>query len=116
VDLRLEAQPSVIANGTTLPFRDGIWKAVMLDPPYTDAYARNLYGTENPRPAWLLREAARIVMPGGRIGFMHIGIPFAPPECFLVKVRAITIGVGFRGRFWTIYEKQQSALFTEHAR
>lgn len=110
VDLRLEARPSVVANGTALPFRDGTFKAIMLDPPYTDVYARNLYGTENPRPAWLLREAARVVCPGGRIGFMHIGIPFAPPGCFLVKVRAITIGVGFRGRFWTIHEKQQAGL------
>ena len=110
VDLRLEARPRVVANGVHLPFRDASFKAVMLDPPYTDTYARNLYGTENPRPSWLLAEAARVVMPGGRIGFMHIAIPFAPPDCFLVKVRAITIGVGFRGRFWTIYERHQARL------
>ena len=46
---------------------------------------------------------------------MHIGIPFAPPGCFLVKVRAITIGVGFRGRFWTIYEKEQASLLNAPA-
>ena len=110
VDLRLEAQPRVVANGIHLPFRDASFKAVMLDPPYTDAYARNLYGTENPRPSWLLNEAARVVVPGGRIGFMHIAVPFAPPGCFLVTVRAITIGVGFRVRAWTIYERHQPML------
>ena len=110
VDLRLEAQPRVVANGIHLPFRDASFKAVMLDPPYTDAYARNLYGTENPRPSWLLNEAARVVVPGGRIGFMHIAVPFAPPGCFLVTVRAITIGVGFRVRAWTIYERHQEGL------
>jgi hypothetical protein len=110
VDLRLEARPSIVANGTALPFRDASVKAVMLDPPYTDTYARNLYGTENPRPSWLLNEAARVVMPGGRIGFMHIAIPFAPRRCFLVTVRAITIGVGFRVRAFTIYERHQAEL------
>lgn len=111
VDIRPEALPSVVADGCHLPFSDASFKAVMLDPPYTDTYARNLYGTENPRPSWLLREAARVVVPGGRIGFMHIAVPFAPPGCYLVTVRAITIGVGFRVRAWTVYEKHQAGLF-----
>jgi hypothetical protein len=110
VDLRLEATPRVVANGIHLPFRDASFKAVMIDPPYSVEYARNLYGTENPRPSWLLREAARVVVPGGRIGFMHVAVPFAPPGCFLVTVRAITIGVGFRVRAWTTYEKHQPDL------
>ena len=110
VDVRPEAKPTVIADGCHLPIRAGSVKAVMLDPPYTDAYARNLYGTENPRPSWLLREAARVVRPGGRIGFMHVVIPFVPPGCFLVTVRAISVGVGFRVRAWTVYEKHQEEL------
>ena len=111
VDLRAEARPRVVADGVHLPFRDASFKAVMLDPPYTDAYARNLYGTENPRPAWLLREAARVVQPCGRIGFMHVVIPFSPPDCRFVGTFGISVGVGFRGRFFTVYEKAQDGLF-----
>jgi hypothetical protein len=110
VDLREQARPTLVANGCALPFRDGSFKAVMLDPPYTDVYARNLYGTENPRPSWLLREAARVTIPCGRIGFMHIAVPFAPPGCHVVAVYGITIGVGFRIRAFTIYEKEAEAL------
>ena len=110
VDLRLEARPSVVANGCQLPFRDASFEAVMLDPPYTDAYARNLYGTENPRPSWLLKEAARVVVPGGRVGMMHVAVPFAPPGCHLVTVEAITIGPGFRVRAFTVYERGQPEL------
>ena len=77
----------------------------MMDPPYSDAYARNLYGTANPRPSWLLREAARVVVPGGRIAIMHVGIPFAPPDCRLVRIWPISTGVGFRGRWVTIYQR-----------
>ena len=110
VDIRAEARPLVQANGAALPFRDRSFRAVLLDPPYSDAYARNLYGVENPRPSWLLAEAARVVVPGGRIGMMHVAIPFAPRGCFLVRVVPISTGVGFRIRALTIYERHQATL------
>lgn len=114
VDLRPEARPRVVATGCALPFRDGSVRAVLLDPPYSDQYARNLYGTENPRPSWLLREAARVVVPGGRIGILHVAIPFAPPGCRLVTVYGVTTGVGFRIRALTLYERAQAELTLEH--
>jgi hypothetical protein len=110
VDIRAEAKPLVQASGTALPFRDGAFKAVMLDPPYSDQYARNLYRTENPRPSWLLREAARVVMSGGRIGMLHVAVPFAPPACRLVKVYGVSTGVGFRILAFTVYEREQERL------
>lgn len=110
VDIRPEAKPRVIADGRALPFRAASVRAVMLDPPYSDQYAQNLYGVENPRPSWLLKEAARVVMPGGRIGMLHVAVPFAPPGCRLVNVYGVSIGVGFRMRALTIYERQQDQL------
>ena len=110
VDVRAEARPRIVASGTTLPLRDASFRAVMLDPPYSDAYARNLYKTENPRPSWLLKEAARVVQPGGRIGILHVAVPFAPPGCRLVKVYGISTGVGFRIRAFTVYERAQDRL------
>ena len=110
VDIRAEACPRVQASGTALPFRDASFMAVMLDPPYSDEYARNLYKLENPRPSWLLKEAARVVRPGGRVGILHVAVAFAPPACRLVKVYGISTGVGFRIRALTVYEKAQSDL------
>ncbi len=110
VDVRLTARPRVVADGKMLPFRDASFAAVLMDPPYSDAYARNLYGTGNPRPSWLLREAARVVQPGGRVAIMHVGIPFAPPRCHLVRIWPVSTGVGFRGRWVTIYEREQARL------
>lgn len=111
VDIRAEARPAVQASGTALPFRDASFAAVMLDPPYSDEYAKNLYRTENPRPSWLLKEAARVVRPGGRVGILHVAIPFAPPACWLVGVWGISTGVGFRIRAFTIYQREQEGLF-----
>lgn len=115
VDLRAEARPRVQASGTALPFRDGSFAAVMLDPPYSDEYAKNLYGIQNPRPAWLLKEAARVVAPGGRIGMLHFAVPFSPPDCRLVNVYGVSTGVGFRIRAFTVYEREQAGLFAESA-
>ena len=111
VDIRAEARPAVQASGTSLPFRAASFAAVLLDPPYSDAYARNLYGVENPRPSWLLKEAARVVVPGGRIGMMHVAIPFAPSGCWFVRVIPVSTAVGFRIRALTIYQKHQAGLF-----
>ena len=112
VDVRPEARPRVVADGKALPFRDATFKAVLIDPPYSDAYARNLYGVENPRPSWLLEEAARVVVPGGRIGLVHVAIPFAPRKtpCALIRVWPVSTGVGFRIRALTIYERRHAEL------
>jgi hypothetical protein len=113
VDLRLEARPAVVASGNALPFADGAFKAIMLDPPYSDAYARDLYRVENPRPSWLLREAARVVRPCGRIGLLHVAIPFAPPRCEFVKVYGISTGAGYRIRAFTVYQKRQAGFLDD---
>lgn len=76
----------------------------------TAAYS-NLYKVENPRPSWLLKETARVVVPGGRIGILHVAVPFAPPECRLVTVYGVSTGGGFRVRAFTIYERTQDGLF-----
>ena len=109
VDVRAEARPRVQADGKHLPFRDASFKAVLMDPPYSDAYARNLYGVENPRPSWLLREAARVVQPGGRVGLVHVALPFAPPGCELVRVVPVSTGLGFRIRALTIFQRDGDA-------
>ncbi len=110
VDLRRAARSRVLADGTALPFRDASFKAVLLDPPYSDEYAQRLYGTKNPRPSHLLREASRVVAAGGRIGLLHVAVPFTPPGCWMVNVYGITTGTGYRIRALTIFEREQPRL------
>ena len=112
VDMRLAARPSVVARGEALPFRDACFPAVLLDPPYTEEYARNLYRSEFPRPSHLLREAARVVRPGGRIGLLHIAVPITPPNCDFITSFGVVPGPGFRIRALTIYERRQVGLFS----
>lgn len=110
VDLRQEARPSVRADGRALPFRDGAFRAVMIDPPYSVEYAADLYGTDYPRPSHLLAEASRVLRPGGRIGFLHFIVPFPPKGLRFVGVRGVTTGCGYRIRAFTVFEKEQDSL------
>jgi SAM-dependent methyltransferase len=110
VDLRPDAHPDILADGRALPLAGGTVAAVMLDPPYTEHYARDLYGVEYPRPSHLLREAARVVRPGGRIAFVHYITPNPPAGCKVVKVFGLSVGFGHPMRAVTIYEREQSSL------
>jgi SAM-dependent methyltransferase len=110
VDVRPDAYPDILADGRALPLPDESAAAVMIDPPYTEQYARDLYGVDYPRPAHLLREAARVVRPGGRIAFVHYIQPNPPDRCRWVKSFGLSTGFGFPMRAVTVYEREQRCL------
>lgn len=107
VDIRPEAKPDILADGRALPLADGSVAAVMLDPPYSAGYAKSLYGIEYPRPAHLLREAARVVRPGGRIAIVHYITPKPAKGTRFVKAFGVATGFDMPMRAVTIYERDQ---------
>lgn len=113
VDIRRTAHPDVIADGRALPFADGSMAAVLIDPPYTRQFATDLYGCDYPRPSHLLREAARVVRPAGRIGMVHYLVPMPPPACRLIKILGLSTGMGQPIRAVTIWEREQDKLFND---
>lgn len=115
VDLRAVARPDVIADGRALPFLDSSVAAVMIDPPYTEHYAAELYGTDYPRPSHLLAEAVRVVRPNGRIAIVHHITPNPPAGARLLRVFGLSVGFGYPMRAITIYEKWQPRLFADHS-
>lgn len=111
VDIRPDARPDILADGRALPLAGDSIAAVMIDPPYTEQYAQDLYGVEYPRPSHLLAEAARVVRPSGRIAFVHYLVPMPPPRCHLIKVLGLSTGFGFQMRAVTIFERDQPGLW-----
>lgn len=110
VDLRQDARPDVRADGCRLPFRDGCFPGVLIDPPYTVDYSRDLYGVAYPKPTALLAEAARVVRPCGRIGFLHFSVPFPPAATRIERIHGITTGCGYRIRAFTVFVRDQDEL------
>ena len=104
VDIRPEVKPWIVADGCALPLQDSSFPAVLLDPPYVPAWARQ-YGTRYPPTYPLLREAARVVRRGGRIGILHFLVPFPPKGTKIVKVLGVSVGVGYQMRAFTVYER-----------
>lgn len=110
VDLRSAARPDVRADGRNLPFADRTFRGVLIDPPYTVEYARDLYGVEYPRPSHLLAEALRVVRPGGRVGILHFLVPMSMPGLKLETVRGVTTGAGYRIRALSIFVREQEPM------
>ena len=110
VDSRPEAHPDILADARDLPLEDGSQGAVLIDPPYTPEYARDLYGVDYPKPAHLLAEAVRVVRPSGRIGFVHYICPMPPAGATWIKTLGLSMGFGFPMRAVTIFEKDQELM------
>lgn len=110
VDCRAEAQPDIVADVTRLPLADNSVAAVMADPPYSAEYARRLYGVKYPRPAHVLREAVRVVRPGGVVCFVHYITPRPAPGSTFVRCWAMSTGFDMPVRAVTLYQKDHPTL------
>jgi len=71
VDLRPELKPDVVADAHYLPFRENCFDAVVLDPPYNDEFAKEMFGTPKLHEMKWINEAIRVCKPGGKIGIYH---------------------------------------------
>lgn len=98
VDIRHEVKPRIVASADALPFGAGQFRAVLIDPPYNEAYAKQLYRVAGlPTLKAMLDEAVRVVVDGGRIGILHFVVPMRPNGARRVLVRGISTGPGGNG-------------------
>lgn len=107
VDIRPEMKPDIVADCRNVPLPDESFDFIMVDPPYAEDYARNLYGTEEvyPKPGEILKECARLLRVGGRVGLLHFIVPMNRKPLKFVRVYGITTGLGNAIRAWSLLEK-----------
>lgn len=112
VDIRPEVGPQIVADCRAVPLPADSQDWIMADPPYAESYAENLYGTGKsyPKPGEILREACRLLKPGGRFGILHFLVPMNRKPMRLVKVYGITTGCGYAIRAWSVFEKEGGPL------
>ena len=107
VDIRRSQSPMVVADVRYLPFPKNTFQWIIADPPYSEEWAKNLYGTEEvyPKPLEIMKEMGRLLVPGGRCWLLHHQVPFFRKPLRLIKVRGITQGLGFNIKAWSVFEK-----------
>ena len=117
VDIRPEMEPDIVADCRAVPLPDESFDWIMADPPYSEDYATNLYGTgvDYPKPGQILREATRLLRPGGMVGLLHFQVGMSRPPLQLVKVYGVTTGMGYAIRAWSVYRKAQRGFWEEAA-
>ena len=110
VDIREHVKPDIVADCRSVPMPDSSVDFIMADPPYTREYANNLYGTAEafPRPGEICREAARLLKPGGKFGFMHFQVPMIRRPLKVLNVYGISQGLGYAIKAWTLLQKDET--------
>lgn len=111
VDIRPEMNPDIVADCRNVPLPDESFDFIMADPPYSEEYARNLYGTGDhyPRPGQILKEAERLLRPGGMFGLLHFMVPMNRRPMRMRGVYGITQGSGYNIRAWSLLQKENVA-------
>ncbi len=74
VDINPALRPRVACDAQALPFQDGEFGFVVADTPYSKSDAEK-YGTPMPNRRLVLREAARVVRPGGFLAWLDTQLP-----------------------------------------
>lgn len=112
VDIRPERKPDIVADCRAVPLPDGSFDFILADPPYSEEYARNLYGTADnyPLPGQIVREAERLLRPDGLFGLMHFQVPFPIKGMKMLGVYGISQGCGYAIKAWTLMKKPSAEL------
>ena len=113
IDIRISTKPTIVADVLNVPFADESFRFILADPPYSKEYARNLYRTDDnyPKPGAILKEASRLLMPGGLVGILHFQIPMNRKPMKLLRVYGITTGAGYAIRAWPLFQKNSTKKF-----
>ena len=107
VDIRAEKNPVICADCRNVPLPDSSVDFILADPPYDENYARTMYNTEAsyPKPGQILKEAARLLRVGGKVGLLHFIVPMTRKPLKIRGIYGITTGNGTAIRAWTLCEK-----------
>jgi len=99
-------RPQIIADAAHLPFMNHSFDLILSDPPYSDKDAEN-YGTGHFPLQKFMREALRILRPGGYLGMLHIFYPsYRRKEGWaLVALICVVTGFSKKTRIFSIFQK-----------
>ena len=111
VDLDPLVEPDVVADAHELPFEDEFWDCVILDPPYSDGEALELYGvTRKLEPGRYMREAVRVLKPGGWLCLDTDREPPRPARCSPTLRIVVVLRPQHRARICLVFQKRKPGM------
>lgn len=111
VDLDPLVEPDVVADAHELPFEDESFDCVVLDPPYSDEEALELYGvTRRLEPAKFTREAVRVLRPGGWLCVYTDREPARPARCSPTMRIVVVLRPFHRARICGVFQKRKPGM------
>ena len=84
-DINPDVSPDYVCDAHNLPFADGIFDCVVLDPPYSEEYSRRLYKTKNPKFKIYTKEGVRVLKEEGFLVMYHYLATPSIPNTILIK-------------------------------
>lgn len=110
VDLDPTLEPDVVADAHALPFESDSFDCVILDPPYSDEEAAQIYGTPKLRPARYIGESVRILRPGGWLVMYGDREPRRPARCNHALRIVIVLRPSHRPRIAMVFQKRKPGM------
>ena len=92
VDIDPSIKPDILANAEQLPFSDNTFRWCLSDPPYSRAWANQIWGVKYYNVRQVQSEIIRVVEPGGLIMWFHIRTFNWPKSCRTVAYVAVMAG------------------------
>lgn len=84
------------------------WRAILIDPPYSEADA-NKYKAGSavyPLPNTLIKNALAVLPIGGRVGLLHYSLPAQPSDAKFIAAVGVLCGFNNRIRCFSVFEKR----------
>lgn len=116
VDIRLDVIPDVLGDAHNLPFGDGEFDCVILDPPYNLEYSKRLYQTNNIHSFQATREAVRVCKEGGYVVWYHLVSMPVPPHTILTHRILLETRLHHAARIIHVYQKNTQAYHIKGAK
>lgn len=104
-------EPHRVCDAHDLPFADDEFDAVILDPPYSDGEALELYGVTTPlKPGRYIAEAVRVTKPGGWVVVYTDREPRRPPRCNHTLRILVVLRPGHSPRVCGVFQKRKPGM------
>ncbi|KKN77913.1 hypothetical protein LCGC14_0354780 [marine sediment metagenome] len=105
--------PDHLGDCAALPFADATFDLVLSDPPYSKDDSK-IYGCPPFPLGKFMKEAHRVLRPGGHFGMLHTSYPmFRRKEWKLVGLVAVVTGFRRATRIFSIFERRPEMTITE---